>query len=717
MTGLSPEAQAILAARKAKQQANQKEVVTPAPAGIKPTVDAQIANNSALLASFADMVPNLDGDLQADAAPTEDQDAEQMLDRFIETLSFKEAYEKFCNKGPIKWSGADENNFVRCPSLHHEDKKPSTWFRISTKVWKCGGCDDGGGVIDLVGATMGISSVQDRKNKNYHDIRRHIAKAYGWTVTKRSNGTLAVYPPGSPARPAGTGGAFTKLLRGAPAGGQADQPAPTAVASETVESAEPESQSVVHDDVSSAGGQAPVAPVLQIVRTPADNQGESADDDTDAEYEDINWREVFAEESFIKAYMEANCTDDSPEMYHLWSALLALGMTTGRHVTLYDQPLVYGNLSICLLGNTGQGKSRSRVPLLRLFDEHMQYDPTEDEPEGVAQVINPKTGEGLTHAFARPQTYKDPKTGKPVTGYLGRVKGVALFEEFSEIVSLVGRPGSTLDTVIMAGCDCGSAKMGGTTKGDGMFVAEDHYMSAWASTQPNRLGDLFKSADKESGFLNRWVFVAGADKPRRTFNHGPAADLSRALDHYKMVRDVVNSRGDYAYELMPDAMEEFDSFIQGVVLPETKVASPMLQRVDVMMKKLLLLLAVNAHADKVTLDVVKQAKAFYPYLMSTYRLIDSSIGLPTKGEMEDYIYSVIQKYQNRKTKKPLEPDFIPIGTLWDRIRKNPMCKQGGREVMIRSLDVLEKLKMITRHDSKPGSIGKPTEYFEALVTA
>lgn len=702
--GLSPEAQAILDARKAKQAA-QTGGDTPAPNRSSTPPTHQSVDQAALLASFADMVPNLDGDLTADAAPTVEQDAETMLDQAIDRLSIKEAYEKFVQKAPIKWSGGDDNNMISCPRTDHEDKNPSAAFKTSTQVWQCYKCEDGGGVIDLVGASMGILSVQERKNKSYHDIRRHIAKGLGWTVTKRSNGTLAVYPPGGSARPAGTGGAFTKLLRAAPASGATNQPEPAAAP--TAE------EQVVHDNVGSAGNQAPVAPVLQIVRPAADNQGESSDDDADAEYVDINWREVFAEDSFVRAYMEANCTDDSPEMYHLWSALLALGMTTGRDVTLYDQPMVYGNLSICLLGSTGQGKSRSRVPLLKLLDELMPYDADEIIPEGAAQVINPKTGEGLTSAFARGIPVKTPAGIK--MEYRGNVKGIALFEEFSEIVVQVGKPGSSLDTVIMAGADCGSAKMGGTTKGDGMFVANNHYMSAWSSTQPNRLGDLFKNADKESGFLNRWVFVAGVNKPRRTFNHGPAADMTRAFAHYKLVRDQVQSRGQYSYELMPDAMEEFDDFIQRVVLPETSNGSPMLQRVDVLMKKLLLLLSVNAHVDKVTVNVVRQAKAFYPYLVATYKLLDESIGVPTKGEMEDYIYSVIQKYQEKPNKKPLDPDFIPIGQLWASIKRNRLCKQGGRDVMIKSLDVLEKLKMIQRHDSKPGTKGQPTEYFEAIA--
>ena len=265
--GLSPEAQAILDARKTKQAA-QVSGTAPAPTPSTPAPTRESVDQAALLASFADMVPNLDADLKADAAPTVEQDSESMLDDAIKRMSFGEAYQKFCGKGAIKWSQADDNNMVRCPRTDHEDKNPSVAFKITTKVWECYACQDGGGVIDLVGATMGILSVQDRKNKNYHDIRRHIAKCLGWSVTKRSNGTLAVHPPGSPTRAAGTGGAFTKLLRKDSSSGAAS-PAPVP---ESVPAAEP----VVHDDVSSARSQAPTASVLQLVQPSAVQGGHSA---------------------------------------------------------------------------------------------------------------------------------------------------------------------------------------------------------------------------------------------------------------------------------------------------------------------------------------------------------------------------------------------------------------------------------------------------------
>lgn len=697
---LSKEALAILEARKAKQAA-QKGSDTQAPQRPAKPVQ-QEADFSGF--DFGDLVPNLDSRSAADAAPSEEQDAEAQLDRFIEGLSIAEAYKKFCGKAPIKWSGADENNMISCPRLDHEDKKPSAWFNISKKLWDCGSCLDGGGVIDLVGATLGIPDKHTRKGKSYHDIRRHIARAYGWTVYKRLDGTMGVVPPGTPTRTQSAGGAFAKLLRSAPAAAPVSAPPPTEERT-PAPAAEAESSG---PHVSAA----PKAPILHLVQPDSDADVPESDDESDVQ--DINWREVFAEDSFVRAYMEATSNDDSPEMYHLWSALVALGMTTGRKVTLWDSPSVYGNLSICLLGHTGQGKSRSRVPLLRLLDEMMPYDPEEIVPEGAAQVINPKTGEGLTAAFARPIRTKDPKTGQIITSYPGGVKGIAMFEEFSEIVALVARGQSTLDTVIMAGCDCGSAKMGGTTKGDGMFVADDHYMSAWSSTQPNRLQDLFKSSDKESGFLNRWVFVAGTPKPRSTFNHGPAADLTRAMNQYKMVRDVVNSRGTYAYELLPDAMEEFDHFIQKVVLPEMDKGSPMIQRMNLIMKKLLLLLSVNAHQDKVTVDIVRQAKAFYPYLLDTYALIDRSVGVPTKGDLEYYIMELIQKYQSRP-KKPKEPELMTLGMLRTKTRNNPLVKHIGFEAVLKALEILEKLGEVAIHEPKAGKLGKPTKSVEALA--
>lgn len=705
--GLSPEAQAILDARKAKQ-AEQKEVVAPAPAGNKPPVDQQFANNSALLASFADMVPNLDGDLPADAAPTEDQDAEEMLDKFIETLSFKEAYEKFCGKGAIKWSGADENNFVRCPNLHHEDKKPSTWFRISTKVWKCGGCDDGGGIIDLVGATMGIASVRDRKNKNYHDIRRHIARAYGWTVFTRLDGTLGVAAPGAPVRTQSAGGAFAKLLRKAPANPEGN-PAP---APASVPESEPGPESVVHDQHGSAVSSAPTAPVLRLV--PADQGDSGADDYADDGSEgvpDIPWRQIFTDETFIKAYMDANCQDDSSEMYHLWSALVAISMTTGREITLKDRDPIYGNLSICLLGDSGQGKTRSRGPLVRLLKTVMPYD--EDQmiaaEIGALLVPNPKTGEGLTAAFARPETV--PLGGGRVKINLrGNVRGLAMFEEFSELVSLGKRAGSTIKETIMAGADCGDTVMGGTTKGDGTYTATDHFMSAWSSTQPDRLDDLLDKGDKSSGFLNRWVFVTGVKKERQLFGDDTTIDQTRAQLFFKNIYNQTSSYGTYQIDMLDDAKEAFNAFLRTVVHPAMDTGkTDMLARLNLIVRKLALLLTINAGLDKVTVPIIEQVKAFYPYLLETYRLIDSSVGRPTKSELEDYILKVVKTHQEKTGEN------ITMGLLKDKTRKNKLVRDYGGDAVHKALLVLKAWGDVDIHEPVGGKLGKPTQTVEALA--
>lgn len=707
---LSPAAQRILEAQKAKM-AQQKGVVG-TQAVTTPVNKAEqehlLANNSALLASLSDLVPNLDDSLPADAAPTESQDYERDLDRFIDSLSFKEAYEKFAGKGPVaKWSGADENNFVRCPSSRHEDKKPSTWFRISTKVWKCGGCDDGGGIIDLVGAAMGVSSSQERKGKNYHDIRRHIARAYGWQTFTRLDGTTGVVPPSASVQPASVGGKFAELLRAAsPAAPAArESPAePAAAAEPGPRTAVPQAAEPTEDRLELVES----ARVLHIAPPPLDDLDPLAVNEDGTEgIPDIPWREIFQDETFIRTYMEANCSDDSPEMYHLWSALLLLGMTTGRNVTLKDRTPVYGNLSVCMLGDSGWRKTRSRGPMFILLRDLMPYDPDEDIPEGVALVLNAKTGEGLTKAFARP--LKETVKGQTIETLRGNVKGVAVFEELSELMSLGRRPGATIKEALMAGADCGNSAMGGTTKAEGGYIASDHYMSAWISTQPDRLEELLEKADKSSGFLNRWIFAAGTKKPRIQYGEHVDLDLRKASMHYKLIRDQFRSLGVYSMEMQGDALIEFNNFLNNEVYPAMDTGkTDMLARADLMIKKLTLLLTVNAGQVNVTVDIINQVRYFFPYLLETYRLIDVSVGRPTRGDLEAFILQVIRKWHEDTG------EFIPMGKLKTKTRTNRLVKEFGGDAVHKALAVLKAWGDIEIHDPEQKK-GRPTQRIEALA--
>src|SRR4051794_31771876 len=109
----------------------------------------------------------------------------------------------------------------------------------------------------------------------------------------------------------------------------------------------------------------------------------------------IDWRTIFPEDSFIHKYMTVASQDTVPEEYHLWCALLVLGLILGHKVTLKDNPEVYGNLYICMLGRPGAGKSRATRLARALLEEVAPFSQTTMSIDGVRLIKQPASGEVL----------------------------------------------------------------------------------------------------------------------------------------------------------------------------------------------------------------------------------------------------------------------------------------------------------------------------------
>src|SRR5690242_10458551 len=44
---------------------------------------------------------------------------------------------------------------IRCPSVEHEDRRPSASLNLEKEVWHCAGCGRGGGALHLIAAEEG----------------------------------------------------------------------------------------------------------------------------------------------------------------------------------------------------------------------------------------------------------------------------------------------------------------------------------------------------------------------------------------------------------------------------------------------------------------------------------------------------------------------------------------------------------------------------------
>ena len=97
--------------------------------------------------------------------------------------------------------------------------------------------------------------------------------------------------------------------------------------------------------------------------------------------------------------MKAVTIDDVPEEYHFWHAMMGLGLTVGRDVSLVDNPEVYANLFVCLLGMTGSGKSKAKRYLSNVMHEAAPWDNNQKEPLGVKMIPTPASAEASNQSL------------------------------------------------------------------------------------------------------------------------------------------------------------------------------------------------------------------------------------------------------------------------------------------------------------------------------
>lgn len=624
-----------------------------------------------------DTVPATEDTSTAERQERVDTDAQ--LDKLISSIGILQGYTRWVGKQPLPspLPGQVESILCRCPVPGHNDANPSAWINTQKNTWYCAACEQGGDTWDLAAMKYGVQD-NYKVGKGFHDLRRLIGGEFGWEFIRASNGDYIGIPP-SKGKPK-----VTDRWKKAAAPKGVAAPAASTTATQAAAPA-------------SATTPAPATPAPQSIATVV-NITEAPSLNEDNDLPDMNWREVFTEPSFIKTYMEETSQDDVPEMYHMAHALMGLGLSLGRNVTLQDQPNVYGNLFICILGKTSEGKSKSRRYIEHVIGEALPYDKDQPIPDGAKVIKSPSSGEGLVGAFRR--MLPDPRNPKWFIPS-GDVRGLVDYGELGDITGKAARLGNTLKYTLLDFYDC-SHMVGYTTKGDGEVIAQDAFCSVLTTCQPDRIGELLDQGDNSGGFLNRWNFFTGSSKVKKAL-HGFNMDLDQAVDDLKEIHDWADTGRSIQWS--PEAELKFTEFFYGVIQPTRAMGNDeILGRADLTIKKLILLMAANRLDDVVTPQAVEQAIAFWPYLLECYRLIDSRVGTPPMNELEERIHKMLQNYQTKHN------DFMSVGVLKNRMRK------VTSDELFRSLSNLEKSGELKRHEPKAGGVGRPSEKWEAIVS-
>lgn len=532
---------------------------------------------------------------------TEDQKKfNDALDRF----SIFDAYNRWA--GPTKgYVSQKDNKPVRCPNPDHEDIHPSCWMvankdgnlRGAGNCAKCGGFDKFG----IAAWYMGLQP-SDCKTSRFAEIAKTFGEGFSVVQIKSITGeTITVAPEAvTETEPANSGAGTEVAYIGDGAAAQA-----------LAES--------VADDKAKAKEQAGIA---------------------------INWRDFVPQDTFLWEYLQVCCQDDLPEEFHFWNGLLALGLAVGRNRMLFEAKPVKANLYVCLIGKSGGGKSRSLDHLDNVLQQALPYDYTDDPPIGAAIMSGIQSGEVLIKSFQHEVI--DPVTNKPAAR--GDVRGLIKFDEFAELVRKANRSSSTLGTTITQMYDAPSfARTTGMKHGN--IVAKNVFPSAISTTQYASIRTLITKDDQTSGFANRWVFVTGIQKKRRAINYY-MPDYSRAVSKLSGIQTGALAP-DYL-RLTENALKIWQDFFDNVLEPwvEARESTDMVERFDLLFKKLALLFAINDRADVVGETHMRNALGLFEYLGGAVGRFEEEASVTEDSQLMEKILQQVERLTAKGANQP-----------------------------------------------------------------
>lgn len=617
-------------------------------------------------------------------------DADQLIENTINSIEILDAYQTYIGKEIVwKEDHLDEGMHVSCPMPNHPDKNPSAWINKTKKTWFCGACEIGGDVLTLAAIAKGYNLQSYQDGVEFVRLRESVAADHGVHTKRTPGGQLIAWtdepqPTLVTSIPESTSSAPDTCRHGNPLA----YACPTCEAEDEVvvkadEKDELESKSTQFSTESSTNLTSVVTPIsLEI-------------EDEIFDYPSLDWKSFVPQGTFLHEYLTAASIDDSPEEYHFWNGMIALAHAAGKKVTLSDDRPVYGNLQICLLGETGMGKSKSRAYLEDLVEKFFPFN--QADGTGVLQAPQPGSGEALVDLFSHPIT--DPSTGR-WSGQLAPINGFVDFDEFSGILSRIDRQGGTLEQILMGFADT-KKRIAVTSRKSGVATAENSFCSILATTQPRSLRGFLNKNMEHSGFLNRWIFAPGIAKESQTLgglHSNIHVDMSRAEDQYKFIKGWAAK--DRVLLVSSEALHEVNGYLKNFIFPlKKKENTDLLKRLDLMYKKMLLILTINMRREQVPLEAHYGAKAIVEYMISAFALVHTEIGKTISHEIVSDIERAIVAVYNKQT--------IKKGVSAREIGKFLKSKNYTVEQIRRKLEDMEKLEYIELAPAQPGP-GRPS---------
>ena len=584
------------------------------------------------------------------------------INNAVDTITIFQIYDRLIGKQRDDVGSKTESIMASCPNPSHPDRKPSAWFGQRDGKWLlfCGKCEEGWDSFKLAGLAYGLDDQVD-----LWKIKLELAENFrGVRLVEGLVGTEVV----------------------------TDEPQADITVSESHMSDKTDTPSEPDKSSGTEGDQEPAA-VLSIVP----DSSEPTPEDEKVAYPTIDWKHVVQEETFLWEYLSECTKDDAPEEYHFWHGLIALGHAVGRRTVLFDRKPVLGNLYVCLLGGTGYGKSRSRSHLHQVLKGALPFRDNGLDTEGVRIQGSVVSGEALVDAFHH--LARDPNLPKN-TGVLTSINGIVEFDELSLLMNLALRQGNTLKPVSISFFDGEEYTL--RAKGTGVTTAYEPYCSMTASTQPRALRSILDRSDAASGFLNRWFFAGGKPKEPEIFAlPGTDLDYAPSIDLLKNVKAWSFSAGQGPVMMTRDGRELATDFFRNTILPvRDGDHSDLLKRLDLLFKKLMLLLSINNQEKNITADTVERVTELFDYIITCYGIVDSEIGITPVQDIIQKVSAILDKQKSRF------PNGMSVRQISDytHIRDIELVNKAVRQMLLAGIMT----------ESKSKGPGRPTKKFTLL---
>lgn len=640
-------------------------------------------------------------------------------------------YRRWFDPQSERVGGNDEVNLSCFNTAFHTggDKNPQFGINTVLNVYKCHACEFSGDIIDLAANYFGYADSDGKCPQFEIDEVVKLAgeellgmsfrkTAAGWQRIPQwtplnpgiqqsaapVNGTASatgavVQPPGSVPTETYTGSAVTPPV------------APSSVVTHAVATA-PVSQTPAPIGLGSIAAPRPpsMTPDMSTYQPPVVDISSRIEEEAKAVSEEeaeefrlsqanfsLDWRSLVPENTPLRRYMTIVSEDDTPEEFHFWNFMSLIGLTLGKKAFIPDVKPVYGNLLSCIIGRTGQGKSRSEGFIAELIKKGAFFNDQDHMTNGIKVISNPGSGEYMIKQFIHevPDPTKPAVKGKQPMLTNPSVKGLVRWPEMSTMIGKASGKGSIVRQMVIELYDVPTT-IGGGSFSNGEYGAENPYGSVATTTQLDAIRNLVSGDDAASGFLNRWIFILG--KPKQFQPWGKPIDISPCVADVKTLTNWAESKYRSSQGWHPldnDAAERATRFLLDTVEP-LQHESNMLARSVLLFKKLMLLFSANMLEEKVSVAAVQQAEIAFRYLIDCLRHIGIRISTSEYESLESAVREFII-------------EGGPTGITARDLRRKLKRRDASwtTEVVNRHLDTMEKagvceLRMIGQPPGKPG---------------